>query len=133
VTLLRADDLVPEALEEELSTAARAQGLIGLVPDRGLAATGGVCGPKLRQRRTTRAGRDNDLTQSMPTEIAIKLSANSHVDLQGNTSKNDAGVFLVPMYPKNAVRVPLNKARPRAAKPRGADDVRRGRCLLAEF
>jgi len=54
---VRADDLVLEALEEELSAAARAKGLIRLVPDRGLAATGGVCGPELLEGRTAGAGR----------------------------------------------------------------------------
>ena len=38
-----------ESLEEELPTAAGAEGLIGLVPDRGLAADGRVCGPQLLQ------------------------------------------------------------------------------------
>jgi hypothetical protein len=98
---VRADDLALETLEKELSTAARAKGLIRLVPDRGLAATGRVRGPKLLQRRTARAGRDEDLTQSMPTEIAIELSTNSHVDLQpGEHPKNGARVFLLPITQK---------------------------------
>ena len=98
---MRADDLVLETLEEELPAAARAEGLIGLVPDRGLAANGGVGSPKLLQRRTAGTGVDEDLTQSMPTEIAIKLSANSHVDLQpGNHPRTGARAFLVPITQK---------------------------------
>ena len=144
-TLVRSDDLALEALEEQLSAAARAQRLIRVVPDRGLAANGRVCSPKLRQRRTAGAGRDKDLTQSMPAEIAIKLSAYSHVDLQpGNHPKNGARGIPCSQYPETADLVPLiwaplnrvrpqafDKARPRAAKPRGADDGRRGRLALA--
>ena len=74
-----------EALKEELSAAARAQGLIRLVPDRGLAATGGVRGPELLERRTAGAGRYQDLPESMSAEIAVKLGTNSHVDLQRRT------------------------------------------------
>src|SRR6267143_4068048 len=99
-----ANDLVLEALEEELSAAARAKGLIRLVPDRCLAATGGVRGPKLLQRRTARAGRDEDLTQPMPTEIAIKLSANSHIDLRGTPEKTLPGHSLFPLPEKHRLR-----------------------------
>ena len=38
-----------ESLEEELPTAAGAEGLIGLVPDRGLTADGRIRGPELLQ------------------------------------------------------------------------------------
>jgi hypothetical protein len=75
---VRADDLVLETLEEQLAAAARAEGLIGLVPDRGLAAAGGVRGPELLERRTPGAGRYQDLPESMSAEIAVELSANSH-------------------------------------------------------
>jgi hypothetical protein len=95
-----ADDLVLETLEEQLSTAARAKGLIRLIPDRRLAATCGVRGPKLLQRRTACASRDEDLAQSMPTEIAIELSANCHVDLRGTNPKNGARAFLAPITQK---------------------------------
>src|SRR5882762_5834003 len=77
-TLLCADDLVLEALEEELAAAARAERLIGLVPDRRLTAVARVRGPQLLKRRTPGAGRHQDLTESVSTEIAVKLSANSH-------------------------------------------------------
>src|SRR6267143_771626 len=120
-----ANDLVLEALEEELSAAARAKGLIRPVPHRCLAATGGVRGPKLLQRRTARAGRDEDLTQPMPTEIAIKLSANSHVDLQGIPEELCQGIPCS-HYPKNPARVPLNRARPQPAKLGGADELTAG-------
>jgi hypothetical protein len=91
---VRADDLVLESLEEQLSAAARAERLFRLVPDRGLAPPGGISGPKLLQRRTAGTGRHEDLPESMPTEIAVELSANSHVDLQPGNAKNGAWAFL---------------------------------------
>ena len=79
--VLRANDLVLEALQEELATAARAQRLVGVIPHRSLASAGGVRGPELLERRPTGTGRYEDLPESMSTEIAIKLSTNSHVNL----------------------------------------------------
>jgi hypothetical protein len=98
---VRADHLVLKSLEEELSPAAGAKGLIRVIPSRRLAATGVVRGPKLCQRRTTGASRHDDLAQSVPTEIAVKLSANSHVDLQRNTRNNSPRAFLVPNTPQD--------------------------------
>jgi hypothetical protein len=69
---------VLEALEKELAPAARAERLIGRVPDRRLTATGRVRGPQLLKRRTPGTGWYQDLTESVSTEIAVKLSANSH-------------------------------------------------------
>jgi hypothetical protein len=82
---VRADDLVLETLQEQLSAAARAEGLIGLVPDRSLAAARRVRGPELLERRTAGAGRYEDLSESMSAEIAIELSSNSHLDLPSGT------------------------------------------------
>jgi hypothetical protein len=65
---------VLEALEEELSAAARAERLLGGVPHRGLATTCGVRGPKLLERRPTGAGRHQDLPESMSAEVAIELT-----------------------------------------------------------
>jgi hypothetical protein len=78
---VRADDLVLKALEEELPAAARAERLIRVVPDGGLAATGGVRGPELLERGTAGAGRHQDLPESMSAEIAVKLGTNSHLNL----------------------------------------------------
>ncbi len=91
-----------ESLQEELSAAARAKRLLGVVPDRGLAATGGVRGPELLERRPAGAGRYEDLPESMSTEIAIKLSTNSHVNLHRNHPKNGARAFLVPITQEQA-------------------------------
>lgn len=86
-----------EALEEELSAAARTERLLGVVPDGGLAATGGVRGPELLERGPAGTGRYEDLPESMSTEIAIELSTNSHVNLHRNHPKNGARAFLVPI------------------------------------
>jgi hypothetical protein len=92
---------VLETLEEQLPAATRAERLIGLVPPRGLAATGRVGGPQLLERRTSRAGRHKDLPESVSTEIAVELSANSHLDLQNwNHPRNGARAFLVPITQK---------------------------------
>jgi hypothetical protein len=91
---------VLEPLQEELSAATRAKRLLGVVPHRGLPATSGVRGPELLERRPTGAGRYQDLPESMSTEIAIKLSTNSHVNLHRNHPKNGARVFLVPITQK---------------------------------
>jgi hypothetical protein len=88
---VRTDDLVLEALEEELSAAARAQGLVRLVPNGGLAASGGVRAPQLSERRTPSAGRHQDLPESMSAEIAVELSTNSHVNL--HPEKRGQGVL----------------------------------------
>ena len=80
-TILRADDLMLEPLEEQLPTTARAKRLLGVVPDRGLAAARGVCGLQLLERGPTGTGRYKDLTESMSAEIAVKLSTNSHMNL----------------------------------------------------
>lgn len=137
--LVGADHLVLETLEEELPATARAQRLIGLVPDRGLTANGRVCGPQLRQRGTTGSGRYKDLPEPMSTEIAIKLSTNGHKrPPPGNTPRTVPGLSFVPLprndrsrsvnpyaKPPSADLLPLNRVRPRAAKPRGAGDLRR--------
>ena len=47
----------PRALEEELPTAARAEGLVGVVPDRRLTTARGVRRPELLQRRTEEGAR----------------------------------------------------------------------------
>lgn len=106
-TILRADDLVLEALQEELSAAARAKGLLGVVPHRGLAATGGVRGPELLKRRPTGTGRYEDLPESMSTEIAIELSANSHVNLHPEPPQERCQGVPCSHYPESAVLVPL--------------------------
>src|SRR6185369_8822096 len=85
----------------------------------------------------------------MSTEIAVKLSTNGHKrPPPGNTPRTVPGRSFVPLPrndrsrsvnpyanpPSADLRWPLNKAlprafdkvRPRAAEPRGADDVRRG-------
>ena len=77
-----------EALEEELSAAARAERLIGIVPDGGLAATGRIRSPELLERGAAGAGGYDDLTQSMSAEIAVQLSTNSHIDLHQEHPKN---------------------------------------------
>src|SRR5207244_8767914 len=57
--LVRTHDLVLEALQEELSAAARAERLVALRPDRGLTASDGAVGdPKLLDRRTPSGRRD---------------------------------------------------------------------------
>lgn len=105
--LVRTDHLVLEALEEELSTAAGAQGLVGVVPHRGLPTARGVRGAQLLKGGTTGAGRHEDLSESMSAEVAIKLSSNSHSDLQtGTTPRTVPGRSLF-QYPRRAVRVPL--------------------------
>jgi hypothetical protein len=107
-----ADDLVLETLEEELPAAARAEGLIGLVPDRGLAAAGGIRGPELVERRTAGTGGYQDLSESMSTEIAVKLSTNSHLDLHDGTPQERCRGVPLFHYPRKADHVPLNGARP---------------------
>lgn len=99
-TILRADDLVLEPLQEELSATARAKRLIRVVPHRGLTATSGIRGPELLERRPTGTGRYQDLPESVSTEVAIKLSTNSHVNLQPEHPKNGAKAFLVPITQK---------------------------------
>jgi hypothetical protein len=99
-TILRADDLVLEALQEELPAAARAKRLLRVVPHRGLAAASGVRGPELLERRPTGTGRYQDLPESMSTEIAVELSTNSHVNLHPEHPKNGAKAFLVPITRK---------------------------------
>jgi hypothetical protein len=95
--LLRADDLVLEALEEELPAAARAKRLIRRVPDGGLTAGVGVRGSELLERRTPGTGRHEDLPESMSAEIAVELSANGHLEPpRRNHPKNGARAFLVP-------------------------------------
>ena len=92
-----------EALQEELASAARAKRLIGVVPHRSLASTGGVRGPELLKRGPTGAGRYENLPESMSTEIAVQLSTNSHlIPPPGNTPKNDARAFLVPITQEQA-------------------------------
>jgi hypothetical protein len=105
--LLRADDLVLETLEEELATASRAERLIGLVPDRRLAATGRVCSPQLLERRTPGTGRNQDLTESMSAEIAVKLSTNSHQRPPLETPQERCQGVPCSHYPKTAGLVPL--------------------------
>jgi hypothetical protein len=95
---VRADHLVLEALEEQLSAAARAERLVGLIPDRRLAPARGIRGPELVERRAAGTGGYEDLTESMSAEIAVKLSSNSHLDLlTGTNPKNGARAFLVPI------------------------------------
>jgi hypothetical protein len=75
-TLVGADDLVLEALEEELPAAARAQGLIAVVPDWRLrTADRVVSGAQLLNGRPTRARGYEHLAQAVTAEIAIKLSS----------------------------------------------------------
>jgi hypothetical protein len=100
--VLRANDLVLEALEEELTSAPRAKRLLGVIPHRGLAATGRVRGPELLERRPTGTGRHQDLPESVSTEIAVKLSTNSHVNLHPERPKNDARAVLVPITQEGA-------------------------------
>jgi hypothetical protein len=92
---VRTDHLVLEALEEQLPTAARAEGLVGVVPHRCLAAAGGVSAAQLLEGRTAGAGRYEDLPEAMSTEIAVKLGTNGHRKTStGTTPKNGARVFL---------------------------------------
>ena len=115
-TLVGADHLVLEALEEELPTAARAKRLIRLVPDRGLAADGRVCGPQLVQRGTTGGGRYEDLPEPVSTEIAVKLSTNSHRrPPPGNTPRTVPWRSFVPL-PANWRSRSVNWGTPGAGK-----------------
>jgi hypothetical protein len=94
---------VLEALQEELTSAARAKRLLGVIPHRGFAAAGGVRGPELLERRPAGAGRYEDLPESMSTEIAVQLSTNSHlIPPPGKHPKNDARAFLVPITQEEA-------------------------------
>jgi hypothetical protein len=106
-TILRADDLVLEPLQEELSATARAKRLLRVVPHRGLTATGGIRGPELLERRSTGAGWYEDLPESMSTEVAIKLSTNSHVNLQPEPPQERCQGVPCSHYPETAVLVPL--------------------------
>src|SRR5712692_9203055 len=83
-----------EALEEQLPAAARAHRLVGLIPGGGLTARRAVGGTKLLERGAPGA-RHEDLTEAMPTEVAVELCANSHENLH---PKNGASRCLVPVH-----------------------------------
>src|SRR5712691_1667002 len=85
-TLVGADDLVLETLEEELPTAARAEGLVAVVPDGRLATADVVVGgAQLFNGRPARARRHEHLAQAVAAEIAVELSSKGHLsrNLQG--------------------------------------------------
>src|SRR5436190_13078935 len=73
-----AHDLVLEALEEELATAARAERLLGLTPGGLLAARLVVRGTKLVHGRAPRLRGHEHLAETVAAEIAVELSSNSH-------------------------------------------------------
>lgn len=74
------DDLVLEALEEELPAAAGAERLIAVVPDGGLAAANAVVrGAKLRNGRSARARAYENLAQAVTAEVAVELSSKGHL------------------------------------------------------
>jgi len=91
-----------EPLEEELTAAARAEGLVCVVPV-GLLATGrAVRSAELLERRASRPAGHEDLTESVSAEVAIELSTYRHESLH---PKNGARVNAVPLYPRTGVRV----------------------------
>ena len=75
-----------EPLQEELSATARAKRLLRVVPHRSLAATSGIGGPELLERRPTGAGRYQDLTESMSAELR---ESNINVTFMGIDEKAD--------------------------------------------
>jgi len=84
--LVGADDLVLETLEEKLSAAARAEGLVAVVPDGRLSAADvAIGGAQLLNGRPARARGYEHLAKTVAAEIAVKLSSKSHLsrNLQG--------------------------------------------------
>jgi len=99
----RANDLVVEALEEELSAAARAERLVGSAPFRLLAAMRGICGLQLLDRGLARLRRHDHLAEAVTTEVAVELSTYSHRGTSKTSrTKNGAIGTLVPITRERA-------------------------------
>src|SRR5437667_11536550 len=85
-TLVGADHLVLETLEKKLPAAARAEGLVTVVPNGRLSAADVlVGGAQLLNGRPARTRGYEYLAQAVAAEIAVKLSSKGHLsrNLQG--------------------------------------------------